>query len=36
VKKRTIGMWLYQNGGGDLVQKKLIKKLKEREIEVVS
>lgn len=36
MKKRTIGMWLYQNGGGDLVQKKLIKKLKEREIEVVS
>ncbi len=32
---RTIGMWLYQNGGGDIVGKKLIKKLKEREIEVI-
>lgn len=32
---RKIGMWLYQNGGGDLIQKKMIKKLKEREIEVL-
>jgi len=32
---RKIGMWLYQNGGGDVIQKKIIKKLKEREIETV-
>ena len=32
---RTIGMWLYQNGGGDIIGKKLIKQLKEREIEVI-
>jgi len=31
-KKRTIGMWLYRNGGGDAIAKKLIKKLKERDI----
>ena len=32
---RKIGMWLYQNGGGDIIQKKMIKKLKERDIETV-
>ena len=30
--KRTIGMWLYKNGGGDAIGKKLIKKLRERDI----
>ena len=35
-KKRTIGMWLYQNGGGDAIQKKLIKKLKERDIDTLA
>ncbi len=34
--KRTIGMWLYSNGGGDKIQKKIIKKLKERDIKVIS
>lgn len=29
-------MWLYQNGGGDKIEKKIIKKLKEREIKVKS
>ena len=29
-------MWLYQNGGGDKIQKKIIKKLKDREIETVA
>ncbi|HGZ70331.1 MAG TPA: ATP-grasp domain-containing protein [Nitratifractor sp.] len=33
---RKIGMWLYQNGGGDKIEKKIIKKLKEREIKVKS
>ncbi len=32
-KKRKIGMWMYSNGGGDKIAKKIIKKLKEREIE---
>ncbi len=34
--KRKIGMWLYQNGGGDKIQKKIIKKLKERDIDVLA
>ncbi len=34
-KKRTIGMWLYSNGGGDAIGKKIIKKLKERDIETI-
>ena len=32
--ERKVGMWLYQNGGGDKIQKKLIKKLNERDIQV--
>jgi len=32
---RKVGMWLYQNGGGDKIQKKIIKRLKEREIDVL-
>jgi len=32
--KRKIGMWLYQNGGGDEIQKKIITKLNERDINV--
>ena len=33
---RKIGMWLYQNSGGDKIENKIIKKLKEREIETLS
>ncbi len=33
---RKIGMWLYQNGGGDKIQKKIIKKLKERDIKTIA
>lgn len=33
---RKIGMWLYSNGGGDKIQEKLVKKLKERDIETVT
>jgi len=29
---RKIGMWLYNNGGGDKIQKKIISKLKDRGI----
>jgi len=32
---RKIGMWLYSNGGGDKIQKKIIKKLRERGIKVL-
>ncbi len=32
---RTIGMWLYSNGGGDKIGKKIMKKLKERGIETI-
>jgi len=33
---RNIGMWLYSNGGGDKIQKKIVKKLREREIETIT
>jgi len=34
--KRKIGMWMYSNGGGDIIQKKIIDKLKDRDIETVN
>jgi len=34
--KRKIGMWLYKNGGGEKIAKKIIKKLKERDISVLN
>ncbi|AXX87061.1 alpha-L-glutamate ligase, RimK family [Malaciobacter marinus] len=34
--KRKIGIWLYQNSGGDVIQKKMIKKLNERDIDVIT
>ena len=33
---RKIGMWMYQNGGGDAIEKKLVKKLKERGIKTIT
>jgi len=33
---RNIGMWLYSNGGGDAIAKKIIKKLNKRDIGVVN
>ena len=33
--KRKIGMWLYSNGGGDVIQEKMISLLKERNIDVI-
>jgi len=33
---RKIGMWLYSNSGGDKIQKKIVKKLKDRGIETVT
>jgi len=35
-KNRTIGMWLYNNGGGDKIAQKIIKKLKNRNIDVLN
>lgn len=35
-KKRTIGMWLYNNSGGDAIGKKIIQKLQERDIETIN
>ncbi len=29
---RKIGMWIYQNSGGDAIEKKIVKKLRERDI----
>jgi len=31
---RKVGLWIYQNGGGDKIEKKIIKKLRERDIKV--
>ncbi len=31
---RKIGMWMYQNGGGDKIERKIVRKLKERDIKV--
>ena len=35
MSNRTIGMWLYTNGGGKEIGRKIISKLKDREISVV-
>jgi len=32
---RTIGMWLYTNGGGDKIAEQIIKKLKDRDIDTI-
>lgn len=32
---RKIGLWLYEDGGGKKIQKKIIKKLRERDIDVL-
>ncbi len=32
---RRVGLWMYQNGGGDLIERSIVAKLKERNIEVV-
>jgi len=33
---REVGIWMYQNGGGDKIEKKLVSKLKEREIDSIT
>lgn len=36
MSSRTIGMWLYSNGGGDKIANTIIKKLKERDIDTLN
>lgn len=36
MNKYTVGMWMYKNGGGELIQAKLISALREREIAVIT
>ena len=36
MSKHTVGFWLYQNGGGDAIQRKLIEALRERDISVIT
>ncbi|NPA81790.1 MAG: ATP-grasp domain-containing protein [Epsilonproteobacteria bacterium] len=31
-----VGIWMYQNGGGDVIEKKIVNKLKERGIEAIT
>ena len=33
---RTVGTWIYQNGGGDVIEKRIIAGLREREIETIT
>lgn len=33
--KRTVGLWMYQNCGGDRIEQQIVAQLKEREIEAV-
>ncbi len=36
MNNRQIGLWLYQNCGGDQIQNKIVNKLKEREINTIT
>ena len=36
MSKYTVGLWLYQNGGGEVIQRKLIERLRERDIATIS
>jgi ribosomal protein S6--L-glutamate ligase len=36
MKNRTIGIWMYQNSGGDLIEKKLVAGLEERGIDAIT
>ncbi len=33
---RTVGIWMYKNGGGEEIEKKLVSKLKERDIDTIT
>ncbi len=32
----TVGIWMYQNGGGDIIEKKIVNKLRERDIKAIT
>lgn len=34
--KYTVGMWMYKNGGGEVIQAKMVNKLRERDIAVIT
>lgn len=34
--KKTVGIWMYQNGGGNKIEQKLVSKLKERGIDSIT
>lgn len=34
--KYTVGMWMYKNGGGEVIQAKIVNKLRERDIAVIT
>jgi len=36
MSKRQVGIWMYSNGGGDIIQDKLISKLQERDIQSIT
>ena len=36
MENRKIGMWLYSNGGGKIIQEKLVKKLLDRDIKTIT
>ncbi len=36
MRDKTIGLWLYKNGGGDKIQQRLVDKLKERNINTIT
>ncbi|OUR60056.1 hypothetical protein A9Q74_14785 [Colwellia sp. 39_35_sub15_T18] len=36
MSRYTVGMWLYKNGGGQLIQDEMVRKLKARDIDVIT
>ena len=36
MSNRKVGMWMYSNSGGDIIQEKIVNLLKDREIETVT
>jgi ribosomal protein S6--L-glutamate ligase len=36
MNNRQVGLWLYQNSGGNVIQSKLVNKLKERDIDTIT
>lgn len=36
MKNRQIGLWMYQNCGGDIIENKIVSKLKDREIDTIT